>query len=627
MNRSCNNTYGEWHRPVAALDDHIWQSCGRIACTLILSAMGCISVTGCGDDALTSPDNVESSEELRLRWSEFRLPGLGEMGLIPQDPNNPLTPAKVELGRLLFHDPTLLSVPEAETGRASASCATCHHASAGFQAGVQQGIGEGGSGFGPERTSRADYLEVELDVQPVRTPSAMNAAWFDNVLWNGQFGATGVNIGTSASWTEDTPREANHLGFHGLETQAIAGQEVHRLSVEAAGLRSVPRYVELFDEAFPEQAPAERINQVNAGLAIAAFERTVMANEAPFQAWLRGDDAAMSEHQLEGARLFFGPAGCADCHNNPGLGGMSFHALGMADLPSSFPRVEEDAVEHRGRGGFTGDPREEYAFKTPQLYNLLDTPFLGHGGTFRSVRDVIQYKNQGIAENGAVPAMLLSPLFVPLGLSQDEVDALTDFVEHALYDPNLARYQPSQGELPSGACVPNEDVVSREALVCTGDLPAPPFALGGTRLVNTEITEQTWTFPEDLVLSSGGLLIIARSASRDEFEAHWGRLPPGVLYLSAGAQSSGAPIINGGETFSLENPAGEVIDGPCPTMTEGYSMKRTSSDGWQEEPADAGSPGRVEAGFEGHGLIITEVSDAAGTGAYRFEFVEVGYFP
>jgi len=609
---------------MVAANGHMWQPSGRVVC--ILCALICLQVTGCGDDAMTSPQDVETSEELRLRWSEFRLPDPGEFGAIPQDPNNRLTSAKVELGRLLFHDPTLLSVPEAEAGRASASCATCHHASAGFQAGVQQAIGEGGIGFGPERTSRADYLESDLDLQPVRTPSAMNAAWFENVLWNGQFGATGVNVGTSGSWDEGTPREVNHLGFHGLETQAIAGQEVHRLSVEAAGLHSVPRYVELFDEAFPDQAPTERINQVNAGLAIAAFERTLLANEAPFQAWLRGDNA-MSERQLEGARLFFGRAGCADCHNNPGLGGMSFHALGMADLPASLPRVEEDAVEHRGRGGFTGDAREDYAFKTPQLYNLLDSPFMGHGGTFRSVREVIEYKNRGIAENGAVPTALLSPLFVPLGLSPDEVDALTDFVEHALYDPNLERYQPSQGELPSGACVPNEDLVSREALACTGDVPPLPFALGGARLVNTEVSGQTWTFPEDLVLSGGGILVVARDASLDEFEAYWGPLPVGAVYLSTGAQSSGAPIINGGETFSLEDPAGRVIDGPCPTMSAGFSIHREPEGGWQEAPADAASPGRAEAGFAGQGLIITEITDALGTGAYRFEFVEVAYFP
>lgn len=169
--------------------------------------------------------------------------------------------------------------------------------------------------------------------------------------------------------------------------------------------------------------------------------------------------------------------------------------------------------------------------------------------------------------------------------------------------------------------------MSREVLGCTGDVPAPPFALGGTHLVNTEVPGQTWTFPEDLVLSSGGLVIIARSASRNEFEAHWGPLPPGVLYLSTGAQSSGAPIINGGETFSLESSVGEVIDGPCPTMTAGLSMNRESAGGWQEVPADAGSPGRVEADFDGQGLLITEVTDALGTGAYRFEFVEVGYFP
>lgn len=556
-------------------------------------------------------DDPESVGELRLRLGQFRLPDSDEFEAIPQDPNNPLTSVKVELGRLLFHDPSLLMIPQASGGRASGSCATCHHADAGFQAGTQQGIGEGGIGLGSERIVRDDYLSDHIDVQPIRTPSAMNAAWFEVVLWNGQFGATGMNAGTEFAWTEDTPKEFNELGFHGLEIQAIAGQQVHRLSVDAAALNSVPHYVELFDAAFPDVAPESRINQVNAGLAIAAYERTLLANEAPFQRWLRGNNSVMTERQLEGARLFFGRAQCADCHNTPGLGGMSFFALGMPDLPTRFPRVPENAVENRGRGGFTGEASDEFAFKTPQLYNLRDSLFLGHGGTFLSVREVIEYKNRAISGNPNVPTEHLASGFAPLGLSPEEIDALTDFVENALYDPNLARYQPSQDEFPNGACPVNDDPLSRAELSCAGEIPAPPVALGGLQIVGEHEGER-FEFPGGTPLAPRGVVVIAQNATRAAFESHWGALPAGTLFFTASE-------LNISGNLSLKDRRGDDVDGPCPSATSA-SMHRLPDGRW--EGAEA-SPGRVTRAFDRQGLIVTEIS---GTSA-PFVFVELSYFP
>lgn len=578
-------------------------------------------------DHLTDGQFSGPDAAFQRQLGAFKLPDSSDFAAIPQDPNNPVTQAKVDLGRLLFHDPTLLANPHSDKGLASGSCATCHHASAGFQAGTQQAIGEGGLGFGAERRPRSDYLDGDLDVQPLRTPSAMNAAWFENVLWNGQFGAVGDNEWTDAAWTDGTPKAFNHLGFHGLEIQAIAGQEVHRLSVDAAGIRSIPRYAELFDAAYPETPRAERVTSVTAGLAIAAFERTLLANEAPFQLWLRGNSRAMTERQVEGARLFFGRAQCVDCHNNPGLGGMAYHALGMADVPAHMPGVDEDAADHLGRGGFTGNPEDDYGFKTPQLYNLRDSAFLGHGGTFRSVRDVIEYKNRGEVQNEACGSEQASARFAPLGLSVEDIDALTDFVENALHDPNLDRYQPTQDEMPNGACVPNEDPQSRLALGCTGEAPALPASLGGQQLVNAEIAGQKWTLPEGLVLAEGGILVIARNASREEFEAHWGALPPGALFVSANAHGYGAPQINGGEQFALLDATGATIDDSCPTMSEGMSLQRATDGSWQSLSADQATPGRVPDGLRGQGLVITEVADTVGVGAYRFEYVELAYVP
>ena len=127
----------------------------------------------------------------------FILPASTDFAKIPQDPNNPITTEKVELGKHLYHETGLAISPKLEAGRFSYSCASCHHSRAGFQAGRKQGIGEGGLGFGLAGAGRqpdSRYLLDSIDVQPIRTPTVLNTAYQKNTLWNGQFGATELNV-------------------------------------------------------------------------------------------------------------------------------------------------------------------------------------------------------------------------------------------------------------------------------------------------------------------------------------------------------------------------------------------------------------------------------------------------
>ena len=82
----------------------------------------------------------------------------------------------------------------------------------------------------------------------------------------------------------------------------------------------------------------------------------------------------------------------------------------------------------------------------------------------RSIRDVVEYKNEAVPEKTAIPAAQLSDEFVPLNLTNREIDALVAFIENALYDPNLSRYEPEA--LPSGQCFPNADPMSQDDLGC-----------------------------------------------------------------------------------------------------------------------------------------------------------------
>ncbi len=414
-------------------------------------------------------DEALSSVSGGVGKSYFRLPDSHEYASIPQDPKNPITKAKVELGRLLFHETGLGLEPAQAIGAGRFSCASCHFASAGFQAGRFQGIGEGGIGFGINGEGRVkdpDYEVINMDVQPIRSPAALNTAYQELMLWNGQFGSTGLNTGTEYAWSAGTPKENNRLGFHGVETQAIAGLKVHRLKAVENFIRDVG-YAPLYDAAFPDVPAQERYSAVTTGLAIAAYERTILANQSPWQKWLRGDSRAMSEVEKAGAILFFGKAQCAGCHTGPALNSMSFHALGMKslrDCPEPVFKVPVEAPEDLGRGGFTGRGSDMYKFKVPQLYNLADSPFYGHGSSFRTIRQVLEYKNRAIPENPNVPLSRIDPSFVPLGLSDAEIDEIAAFLTISLRDPNLIRYQP--GRVLSGQCFPFNDPLARAQLGC-----------------------------------------------------------------------------------------------------------------------------------------------------------------
>lgn len=398
----------------------------------------------------------------------YKMPRSNEYDLIPSDPKNPLTAEKVKLGKMLFHESAFAVLSNSVLAQQTYSCASCHNAKAGFQSGLAQGIGDGGIGFGikgEKRTTNAHIPMDMIDVMPIRTPSILNTAYQTNVTWNGQFGATDQNKFTDLSWSVGSYTDVNALGYQGLESQAIAALSMHRMSITKE-LALQYGYEELFKLAFPEISDEQALfSNQTAGLALAAYERSVLANQAPFQQWLIGNYSALSTSQKNGAVLFFGKAGCSDCHNGPSLANMEFYGQGFDDYQASEVfRLDANSKSYLGRGSFTHLPKDEYKFKVPQLYNLKDSPFLGHGASFNSIKDVVIYKNEAIPQNKNVYSPRISNLFVPLKLSAEEIEQITDFIENGLYDANLDRYEPQT--LPSGYCFPNNDDVSRKELGC-----------------------------------------------------------------------------------------------------------------------------------------------------------------
>jgi cytochrome c peroxidase len=455
--------------------------------SIVMFATVLMTLTSCTrEDNDISPNNLDLDRSLEQtiiaclngeELSSIKMPSSNDLVNIPQDAANPLTSEKVILGRLLFHETGLSAHAANESSIGTFSCASCHHAAGGFQAGVQQGIGDGGIGFGfagEGRRQSTVYASDEVDRQPNRTPSAMNGAFTELALYNGQFGAGGENTGTEALWTTDTPLANNLLGYAGLETQAIAGLTVHRMAPDAAFFEAHPKYIDLFDAAFPSVAVKNRYNVEHTGLAIAAYERTLMANESPFQKWLGGQRSAMNETQKRGAKVFFGAGECGTCHSGPALSDGSFHAIGMLDMDQgsgsgigggAYTASADFEEVAKGRGGFTGALEDMYAFKTPQLYNLKSSQFMGHGGNYSSIREVVEYKVNASKDNPRVGGSNLDELFVPLSLTDSDVDDLVVFLSTGLYDGDLSRYEPSA--VISGGCFPNADDQSSADMGCS----------------------------------------------------------------------------------------------------------------------------------------------------------------
>jgi cytochrome c peroxidase len=431
-------------------------------------------IIGCGKEEEPVVSDLDQelislieSKSPNNKLNYFVLPESKNLNIIPQDDKNPITSAKVSLGGFLFHETALASTAVNEELKYTYSCASCHHATAGFQSGNIQGIGEGGIGFGVFGEQRHPNMSISNhDAQPIKTPTVINSAFQENLNWNGQFGSKGANLNTEALWITNTPTEVNRYNYSGVESQAIANFDIHRLEVNE-DILSMGAYKKLFDAAFPQVEEENRYTNLVAGLAIAAYERTIIPYKSPWQDYLKGDKTAMNDNQKEGAKLFFGKAKCYNCHSGPALNSMDFYAIGMPDMVDASEMTLNTSVdnpENLGRASFTMLESDKYKFKVPQLYNLRDSEYFGHGASFRTIREVIEYKNNAKHTNTRVSKDQLSEEFTPLNLTNSEVLLLEEFIKYGLYDADLGRYTPDQ--LPSGQCFPNSDEASMLDMGC-----------------------------------------------------------------------------------------------------------------------------------------------------------------
>jgi cytochrome c peroxidase len=249
-------------------------------------------------------------------------------------------------------------------------------------------------------------------------------------------GRTGAAIGRRNAptlWNVGARRELFWDGrARTLEEQALAPFDNERelaLPVEEAlaAVAGVPEYVELFDAAFEHAAP--RISPATLAEALAAFQRTLVSDHAPYDAYLAGDPGALSETMGQGLELL-GELGCEGCHEPP---------LFQSDR---YARRLEARPEDLGRFELTGEGEDRGAFRVPTLRNARDTAPYFHDGSAQTLREAvaIEVDNQVAAGQRR--------------LSDAELDALTELIGKGLRD--LAHNPDRPERVPSGLPIPRD---------------------------------------------------------------------------------------------------------------------------------------------------------------------------
>jgi cytochrome c peroxidase len=298
---------------------------------------------------------------------------------VPQPKNNKLTPARIELGKLLYFD-TRLSKDN------TISCATCHSPYRGW------------TDVNP--TSKA--VGFKGRVGPRNSPVVLNTAFQRHQFWDGR--------------------------AKSLEEQALgpiqADVEMNMSLKELVPkLKAIKGYAPLFEKAYPK----EGITPQTIAKAIASFERTVISPDAPFDKWVRGDKNAMSKEEQEGFALFKGKAHCADCHDGWNFTDGSFQNIGLNDGELKGKELGRYNVKHRA--AWYG------VFKTPTLRDVVKSYPYFHDGSVKTLKEATVICSMGGRYEHNVKNK--SDVMVDRRLTPQEVDKIVLFMKKALTSPDL----------------------------------------------------------------------------------------------------------------------------------------------------------------------------------------------
>ncbi len=307
-----------------------------LTAALALGAAGCPgekSPPGAGGEAAPKAAALKPEELKKLQGQAKGMFGNPPLPEVAESEENPLTPEKVALGRMLYHDARLSKGQDV-------SCNSCHDLAR----------------FGVDNEKTSLGHKQQRGVR--NSPTVYNAALQSSQFWDGR--------------AETVEQQATMPITNPVEMAMTDADHVLRV------LRSIPGYAEPFQKAFPgEEQP---ITMENVGNAIGAFERKLMT-PSKFDAFLAGDVNALTAEQARGLKAFVGDGGCITCHSGTLLGGTMFQKLG---LMKPWPGVTDE-----GRSVVTGNAAEKFFFKVPQLRNVTKTaPYL-HDGSVDDLAKVV----------------------------------------------------------------------------------------------------------------------------------------------------------------------------------------------------------------------------------------------
>lgn len=197
-----------------------------------------------------------------------------------------------------------------------------------------------------------------------------------------------------------------------IQSPEEMNQNIDELEKE---LDAIPGYRAQFQAVFGSGATRSNIAR-----ALAAFQRTLMSRNSPFDRFLAGDANALSEEARRGWELFKGDAGCTRCHSGPNFSDAKFHRLGVGSVD-------------RGRGAITAQTSDLFAFRTPGLRDVAATAPYMHDGSFESLWKVVEFYYRGAqvqTPDGLAPD--IQPLS---GQSYSEIPDIVAFLESLSGEP------------------------------------------------------------------------------------------------------------------------------------------------------------------------------------------------
>lgn len=366
---------------------------------------------------------------------------------VPVPAGNPITEPKRVLGKILFWDEQL-------SADSTVACATCHMPSRGGtdprrarQPGPDGLINTADDIFASPGVVRSDVFENYLRDQVFgalpqitsRTANSMiNAAYAPSLFWDGRAASqfvdpvTGLvvlnNNAALESQAAGPPASSVEMGHDGIDWPRITAklQSAQPLALAtshppdvAAVLGPGPSYPDLFTAAFGDG----EITAARVAMAIATYERTLIADDTPWDRFQAGNATAMTPGQIAGWN-FFQTSACNVCHVAPLFTDNSFRNIGVRPPPEDF-----------GRQIVTGNPADRGRFKVPGLRNVgLKNSFM-HNGDMTTLTEVIQFYTRAPGARQMFQGNL-DPL-MPVPVPPNVAPALQDFLTNALTDARV----------------------------------------------------------------------------------------------------------------------------------------------------------------------------------------------